>query len=185
VSVNKSQHARGDNSSVFRNTVTLMAQGVAWGGLAFVTMFILASAAGGSSRALEIGLTILGVAFGLGIAILKQFSYVGVDSSGVRVRRLLRSYHYSTAKIARLTTDMSRARWLRSPLVTVYPYLVLDDGKRVRLTPAGSTAVKLPFTDPQIDGSSADEITTAIRVALNKTAVQPQAGDAPETSTAW
>jgi hypothetical protein len=163
----QTQHAAGKDPVILKNTVTLLAQGVAWGALVFVIFYIIASLAGTNSHPLEIGLLVLGVVSGLSIVALKLRGYVSVDSSGVTVRRLVRSYHYSVWNIGSLATDMSSVRWLRSPLVTIYPYLTMNEGARIRLTPAGSTALKPPFTDPQIDGSRADKATKTIRDTLS------------------
>jgi hypothetical protein len=147
----------------FRRLPILVATGTLWGLLVIAIALVPAAAIHRDSSALSLAVVAVGVVLGTAVLVKWMTCSVSVRGDGVRVQGFFRTTTYTFSRIKGVQAELPRSDsgWVvRSFFAVVFPYLVMDSGRRVRLTPAGSFAWRPPFGEVDVDSTWASRIAT-------------------------
>lgn len=153
----------------YRSRPILIASGFLWAAVLLAVFLTAASITYRSAAWLSFAIIALGTLLALTVIYLWMSCYISVEDGEINVRRILRMDHYPVSNINRVSAELPRSdagRIFRSVFVVIYPYIILTDGKRVRLTPGGSFAFNPFMKDPAIETSGAENIATRISQEL-------------------
>lgn len=155
--------------SRYRSRPILIASGLLWAAVLMAIFLTVASITYRSATWLSIALIALGTLLAAAVIYLWMSCYISVEGGEIVLRRILRVGRYPVSDINRVSAELPRpdsGRVFRSVFVVIYPYIILANGKRVRLTPGGSFAFNPFMKDPAIETSGAENIAARISQEL-------------------
>ena len=134
-------------------------------------LLVPASALYSQHRIFSISIVVVAIAIGGTVFVLFSLRKIEIGPEAIVLRGAFRSSQYRLSDIRDVQAEIPKSdseRGVRSPFVVVYPYLMLTDSRRIRLTPAGSFA-RNPFTKSvNISETSAAREADAIRGKLGE-----------------
>jgi|ERR1035437_3965543 hypothetical protein len=159
-----------------RHWPIIIASGLLWGCIVAALFLVIAAALATTSHALSIAGVALSAILGLAVLAGWMRCCVEADAGGVTVRRFLRPTTIPSENVAAVRAEVPRSdsgTVFRSFFAVVYPYLITDSGRRIRLTPAGSFAWNPFMREVGVGDTSANAAVTDILGQLQMSPSRP------------